>query len=379
MDFTFSEEQTLLKNSVERFIADRYDFTTRMKLVAREEGFAPDNWAFMAEQGWLAVPFAEEVGGFGFSLPEIMILMEAFGSGLVVEPYLSTIVVGGGAVHLAGSPDQQHDILPAVIAGECLLAFAHQEAGMRHDPAGVALSAGKDGNAYRLTGEKRLVLNATTANHLVVTARTSGNAGDRSGLTLFLVDRSADGLSLRPYRTVDGLLAADIVLDNVTVPDSAVLGAPGEAHDLLVELFARANVAMMAEAVGAMRALFEATRDYVATRKQFGRAIGSFQVIQHRMADLYMGLEQSVGMLYRAALTRDDDPRQWLRNVSAARVFIDRAARRMGHEAIQFHGGIGMTDELSIGHYHKRLLMLQSLFGDIDYHRSRFRALGEAA
>lgn len=376
MDFTYSEEQTLLKNSVERFIADHGDFTKRLALIDSEAGFSRDHWSLFAEQGWLALPFAEDVGGLDFGLPELMIVMEALGAGLVTEPYVPTVVLGGGAVRLAGTPDQQTEVLPGLIGGGTLLAFAHQEAGFRHDPAGVAMDAKPDGDGYTLNGRKRLVLHGPTADKVVVTARTGGTPGETDGLTLFLIDGQAPGLGRRAYRTVDGLPAADLDFDNVKADADSVLGEPGAAFETIDTLIGEANVALLAEAVGAMTALFEATRDYVATRKQFRRAIGSFQVVQHRMADAFMDLEQSIGMLYRAALTANRPRSEWLRNVSAAKAFITEASRRMGHTAIQLHGGIGMTHELVIGHYHKRLLMIQSLFGDAAWHRAQFRVLG---
>lgn len=375
MDFTYSEEQTLLKNSVERFIADHGDFTRRLKLIDSEAGFSPDHWSLFAEQGWLALPFPEDVGGLGFGLAELMIVMEALGAGLVTEPYVPTVVMGGGAIRLGGSPDQQADVLPGLIGGECLIAFAHQETGFRHDPAGVAMEAKADGGSFVLNGRKRVVLHGPTADKFVVTARTGGGPGDRDGLTLFLVDGETEGLTLRPYRTVDGLPAADLDFENMQAGADRVLGEAGTAHEIIETLMAEANVALMAEAVGVMTALFEATREYVATRKQFGRAIGSFQVVKHRMADAFMDLEQSTGMLYRAALTASRPRAEWLRNVSAAKAFIGEASRRVGHTAIQLHGGIGMTHELAIGHYHKRLLMMQTLFGDAGWHRRQFRRL----
>lgn len=378
MDFSLSEEQTLLKNSVERFLADRYEFTRRMKLAESPQGWSDDNWTLFAEQGWLAIPFAEDDGGLGFGLSETMIMMETMGRGLVLEPFFSTVVLGGGFVRHAGD-DLRARIVPEVIAGEHRLAFAHQERAMRHDPRQIALSAISDGSGYALSGEKTLVVDAPFAHSLVVSARTAGAPGDDAGISLFLVPADAPGVEMRRYRTVDGRSAADIRFRDVALDAAALIGAADAGLAIIETVLAEANTALAAEAVGIMAALQDVTLEYLRTRKQFGRHLGAFQVIQHRMADVFMAVEQARSMLLLAVLTTDRGRQEWLRNVAAAMSLIGRLSRHVGHEAIQFHGGIGMTEELNVGHYHKRLLMIQALFGDAAWHNRRFQQLAPAA
>lgn len=378
MDFSLSEEQTLLRNSVERFIADRYEFTRRMKLAESPQGWSDENWALFAEQGWLAIPFAEEDGGLNFGLPEMMIMMETMGRGLVLEPFFTTVALGGGFIRRAGD-DLRARVIPDVIAGEHRLAFAHQERTMRHDPRGIRLTAAPDGGGWRLSGEKIVVVDAPFAHSLVVSARTGGAPGDQHGISLFLVPADAPGIEMRRYRTVDGRHAADIRFREVAVSPDALIGEADAGFGIIETVLAEANTALAAEAVGIMAALQDVTLEYLRTRKQFGRHLGSFQVIQHRMADVFMAVEQARSIMLLAVLTADRERREWLRNVSAAMGLIGRLSRHVGHEAIQFHGGIGMTEELNVGHYHKRLLMIQSLFGDVHWHNRRFRELSDAA
>lgn len=375
MDFSLSEEQSLLKNSVERFINDSYEFTQRMKVAHSEQGWSAANWTLFAEQGWLAIPFAEEDGGLAFGLAEIMIMMEAFGRGLAVEPFFSTVVLCGGFLR-RGGPDLRAGIVPEVVGGEHKLAFAHQEAGMRYNAAQVALPAERAGDRFTLNGDKTVVVHGPDADSFIISARTAGAAGDRDGISLFLVPADAPGLSRRNYRTVDGQPACNLTLSNVEVPASAVIGEVGQALPLIDTVLAEANVALAAEAVGAMSALLDATLEYVKTRKQFGRNLGSFQVIQHRLADMFMKVEQGRSIMLLATLTESRE--DWLRNVSATMALIGRLSREVSQEAIQLHGGIGMTEELPVAHYHKRLLVIQSLFGDVSYHNARFRTLSAA-
>lgn len=376
MDFTLSEEQQLLKNSVERFIADDYEFTRRMRLQETPRGWSAEHWALYAEQGWLAVPFSEDEGGLGCGPAEIMVLMEAFGRGLVLEPYLSTVILGGGFLRHGGSAAQKETLIPAIVEGRTFLAFAHSEPGMRHNPAGVALHARHHDGHYVLDGKKIAVIDAADADHVIVSARTLNSPGDHGGVTLFLVPRETPGLSLLPYRTVDGRPAADLTFDSVTVAAEAVIGKVDLGLPLIETVLNEANVALVAEAVGCMEALLAATLEYVKTRKQFGRAIGGFQVIQHRMADMYMQVEQARSLMLRAVLTRETA--DWPRDVAAAKALAAELGIAVGHAAIQLHGGIGMTHELNISHYHKRLLAIATLFGDAAYHRARFRALAAA-
>lgn len=376
MDFSLSEEQRLLKESVERFVENDYAFETRRKIVAGAAGFDSGNWAKFAELGWLAVPFPEAHGGLGGSPVDVMVLMQAFGAGLVVEPYLASVVLGGGAVRMGGGEAQQAALLPGLAEGKLHLALAYAEEQSRYDPADVETRAEAADGGYVLTGGKIVAFNAEAADHIVLSARSGGGSRDPKGITLFLVPRGAAGLTLRGYPTVDGGRAADLKLDGVRLGADAVLGAPGDGLALLEAVLDHGTAAVCAEAVGAMQALNDATLEYLKTRKQFGAPIGSFQALQHRMADMFMAVTQARAMAAMATMKLDEaDPVARKRAVSAAKVEIGRAGRLIGQEAVQMHGGVGMTDELSVSHYFKRVTMIDHLFGDVDYHLRRFADL----
>ncbi|HKW52077.1 MAG TPA: acyl-CoA dehydrogenase family protein [Stellaceae bacterium] len=373
MDFDFTEEQRLLDETVRRLVKDEYGFEKRKAYKAAPEGFSRKLWVRYAEIGLLGLPFAEEHGGFGGSAVESMIVMESFGRGLALEPYLASVVLGGGLVSHAGSAAQKQAILPALAAGKLMLAFAHGEPQSRYALADVATRAERDGNGYVLSGEKGVVLHGDGADRLVVSARSSGSSRDKKGISLFLVDAKAKGVAIRGYPTVDGLRAAEIALDQVRVGADAVLGAPGEAYGVIEHAVDRAIAALCAEAVGIMEMLNATTLEYLKTRKQFGVPIGSFQVLQHRMADMMLEHEQAKSMAILAALSADGaDARERRRVISAAKVQIGRSGRFIGQQAIQLHGGIGMTDEYTAGHYFKRLTMIAQSFGDEDHHLDRF-------
>lgn len=377
MDFDLTEEQSLLKDSVDRLIADRYDFESRKKFTAEPEGYSRDNWRQFAELGLLAVPFAEEHGGIGGGSVETMIVMEAFGRGIVVEPYLSTVVLGGGLLRHAGSDAQKAELLPQVAAGELTLAFAQVERASRYDLFDVSTSAKKDGDGWVVNGEKGVVLHGDSADKLLVTARTGGNRRDRSGIGLFLVDAKAPGISRRGYPTQDGMRAAEITLDNVRVGPEGVLGDPSGALPVVERVVDEAIAALCAEAVGVMDRMRELTVDYMKTRKQFGMPIGSFQVLQHRAADMVVMIEQARSMAFFATMmSAADDPAERGHAVSAAKVQIGRSGRFVGQQAIQLHGGVGMTQEYSVGHYFKRMTMIDTAFGDADHHLSRVAEAG---
>jgi pimeloyl-CoA dehydrogenase small subunit len=373
MDFDFTEEQRLLDETVRRLVKDAYDVPKRRGYMAAPEGFSRSLWERYAELGLLGLPFAESEGGFGGSAVETMIVMESFGRGLVVEPYLASIVLGGGLVSLAGSDAQRRAILPQVAAGKLLLAFAHGERQARYGLSDVETTAKKDGTGWVLDGRKGVVLSGDSADTLIVSARIGGSSRERQGLALFLVDATAKGVAIRGYPTVDGLRAAEITLERVPVAGDAVLGAPGEAYPVIERVVDRAIAALAAEAVGIMETLNAATLDYLKTRKQFGVPIGSFQALQHRMADMVIEHEQSKSMAVLAALSADlDDAAERRRVISAAKVQIGKSGRFVGQQAIQLHGGIGMTDEYAAGHYFKRLTMIDQTFGDADHHLDRF-------
>lgn len=373
MDFTFTLEQKLLKENVERFIANEYTFDKRRAWAHSELGFSREHWTRFAELGWLGIDVTEEHGGLGGSAVEQAILMEAFGRGLVVEPYLTTAVLGTALLHHGGSIQQKQTLLPAIAAGESLIAFGFAESQSRYHLADVTTIARKDGDGFVLNGTKSVVFNAAGADTIVVSTRTGGASRDDHGISLFLIERQTPGLALREYATVDGGRAAELLLNDARVGADAVLGNIDNALPVIERVIDAGIVAVCAEAVGIMAALCQTTLDYLKTRQQFGRPIGEFQVLQHRMVDMYVACELSRSMAYMAAVKLDDaEATERRRAVSAAKVQIGRAGRFIGQQAVQLHGAMGMTDELAVGHYFKRLTMIESTFGDADYHLQRF-------
>jgi alkylation response protein AidB-like acyl-CoA dehydrogenase len=375
MDFRLSEEQQLLRDSIARFVANEYGFEARKAIVASERGWSPAVWSQFADMGLLGVPFAEADGGFGGSMVDVMVVMHEFGRGMVVEPYLSTVVLGGGLVNLAGSAAQKQDILPRVAAGKWLLAAAYGEPQARYDLHDVATAAKRDGGAFVLSGKKSVVLHGASADTLVVSARTAGGQRDREGITLFLVDAKARGVKLGDARTVDGLRAADVGLDGVHVGAEAVLGVVDGGFATLEAAADLGAAALCAEAVGVMEALNEATLEYLKTRQQFGQPIGRFQALQHRAADMLMHAEQAKSMACVAAVrSQSVDAVERRRAVSAAKSLVGRSGRAVAKEAVQMHGGMGVTNELPAAHYAKRLTMIDFWLGDSDWHTERFAA-----
>ena len=375
MDFDLSNEQRLLDETVRRLIKDEYAFERRKKYRAEADGFSRKLWARYAELGLLGLTLPERHGGFGGGAVETMIAMESFGRGLVVEPYLATVVLGAGLVQALGNQAQQEAILPRVAQGEMLLAFAHGERPARYRLSHVETEAKRAGDEYRLSGQKGVVLHGDVADKLIVSARTSGGARDGQGISLFLIDRDTQGLAVRSYPTIDGLRAAEIELEGVRVGREALLGPENGAYAAIEHTVDRALAALAAEAVGLMAALNATTLEYLKTRKQFGVPIGSFQALQHRMVDMTLEHEISRSMAILAALSADSNDRtQRRRAISGAKVQIGRSGRFVGEQAIQLHGGIGMTDEYIAGHYFKRLRMIDQTFGDVDHHLEQFAA-----
>jgi pimeloyl-CoA dehydrogenase small subunit len=378
MDIALSDEQRLLKDSAERFIERDYPFDTRRRLAGTEEGFSRDIWRQFAELGWLGLAMPEDHGGLDGTLTDTAVLMEALGRGLVVEPYLSTVLLGGGLLRHGGTADQQAALIPALIEGGSLFAFAFTERQSRYNLADVETTARAAGDGYVLDGAKGVVMHGASADKLIVSARVSGDSRDQDGISLFLVQGDAEGVSRRGYQTVDGLHGAEVMLDNVSVAGGDLLGPAGAAYPLIERVIDEACVATCAEAVGVMAVLVDATVEYLKTREQFGAPIGSFQVLQHRAVDMFNALELSRALVYRAAETIavSDDALNRARAASATKVQIGRAGKMIGQQAIQLHGGMGMTDELFVSHYFKRLTMIGTLFGDADYHLKRYAALG---
>ncbi len=377
MDFDFTDEQRMLKDSVEQLIADRYDFEQRKKYLKEEAGFSRSQWAQYAEMGLLGMPFEERFGGVGGGAVETMIVMESFGRGLVLEPYLATVVLGGGLVNLGGNEAQRAAILPRIADGSLLLAYAHAEAQSRYDLADVATTARRDADGWILDGEKSFVAHGNCADTLVVSARISGQRNSRDGIGLFLVDATAPGVARKSYETQDGQRAAQITLAGVKVSSNDAIGDPGKALPLIERVADNALAAVAAEAVGAMAAAQEITMDYLRTRKQFGVAIGSFQALQHRAVDILVHLEQARSMaLYATMMVNDPDPAERSKAISAATVQIRRSGKFIGQQVVQLHGGIGMTLEYKIGHYFKRLTAMESLLGDTDHHLTALARAG---
>jgi pimeloyl-CoA dehydrogenase small subunit len=377
MDFDFSDEQRLLKDSIERLMGDRYAFEKRAEYRRSPEGFSRDMWARYAELGLLALPFAEEEGGIGGGPVETMIVMEAFGRALALEPYFATVVLGGGFLRHAASPEQRAEWVPQIAGGELRLAFAQNERQSRYDLHDVATTARRDGSTFVLDGAKGLVLHGDSADRLVVTARTAGSRRDRRGIGVFVVDAGAPGVSRRGYPTQDGQRAAEITFDGVRVGPEAVLGDPEDALPMIERVVDEAIAALCAEAVGAMESMHVQTVEYLKTRKQFGVPIGSFQALQHRSVDMFVALEQARSMsLFATMMSGDDNAEERRKAVSAAKVQIGRSGRSVGQGAIQLHGGIGMTMEFKVGHYFKRTTMIDQIFGDADTHLARLAESG---
>ncbi|WP_300381016.1 acyl-CoA dehydrogenase family protein [Henriciella sp.] len=375
MDFNFSEEQTMIRDSLARLLRDQYDFETRRKVAESDTGWRPEMWQQFAELGLLGAAFSEDDGGLGGNAIDSMIIMEEFGKALVVEPYVPTVVCAGGFLKHAGTAAQKEEHLTAIIGGESVFAFAYAEPRGRYDLHDLETTARKDGGGYVLNGHKAVVIGAPWASHLIVTARTSGERRDRDGISVFIVEKGADGITTRDYPTVDGRRASEVYFENVSVPADAMIGEEGKALPLIERVVDEATAAVCAEATGAMGVAQTMTVEYSRQRKQFGVAIGKFQVLQHRMVDMFMEHEQSISMTYMATLKLDEDDVARKKAVSGAKVRIGQGGRFVGQEAVQIHGGMGMTDELAIGHYFKRLTMIDSEFGNVDYHMRRYTAL----
>ncbi len=377
MDFSFTDEQRLLKESLERLLADRYGFEARRCLMDERAGWSRTLWRSYAELGLLGLPFEEKHGGIGGGPVETMIVMEAFGRALALEPFFATVVLAGGLLRLGAGEAMRAALIPKIAEGDLLLAFAHAERQSRYDLADVAAVARRDGGDYVLDGAKSLVVHGDCADKLIVSARLGGGRRDRNGLGLFVVDADAAGVSRRAYPTIDGLRAAELTFSGVRVAADQMVGEPGRAFPLIAQAVDAAIAALAAEAVGAMAAVHEMTVDYVKTRKQFGVPIGSFQVLQHRAAEMLIALEQARSMAFYATMMAEEpDPTERQRAIAAAKVQIGRSGRFIGQQAIQLHGGIGMTMEYKAGHYFKRLTAIDALFGDADHHLAKLAGLG---
>jgi len=376
VNFDRTEEGRQLADSIARFVERDYDFDARRKIVASGEGFSRDAWKTMADLGLAGLLLPVETGGFGGGAVDAMPVMEAIGEALIVEPYLPTVGLGAQFIARAGTAAQKERILPAVISGDVTLAFAQLETDARYDLAHVATLATQRDGGYVLDGEKRVVVHGEYADILVVSARTGGEAGDESGIALFLVERRAPGVAIHGYRTLDGLRAADIAFDGVRVAGDAIVGDARNGLPLIEAVVDYATALVCAEAVGAIRYANDATLEYLKTRKQFGVPIGSFQALQHRMVDLYIEYEQvkSMASLACASVDSEADPTARKRIVSAAKVRVADACRRVSQDSVQLHGGMGMSDEVKVSHTFRRLTVIAQQFGDAEHHLERFAA-----
>jgi pimeloyl-CoA dehydrogenase small subunit len=375
MDFDLSEDQRLLKDSVDRLVLDQYQFEQRKKYMAEPAGYSAAMWNQISELGLLGLPFEEALGGFGGGAVETGIVMDAFGRGLVVEPYFATVILGGGLLRRAAPAAVLGALAPKVAAGKLKLAFAHVERQSRYNLADVTTMARKDGSGYVLDGAKSVVIHGDTADKIFITARLSGERRARAGIGLFLVDAATPGVTRQGYPTQDGQRAAEVTLTGVRAGADDLMN--DNALPLIEHVIDEAIAAVCAEAVGAMQSMQDLTLEYLKTRKQFGRAIGSFQVLQHRSVDMLVAVEQARSMaMFAAVMAGEENPLERRKAISAAKVQIGRSARHVGQEAIQLHGGIGMTYEYAVGHYFKRVTMIDQLFGDADTHLSYLGAHG---
>ncbi len=372
MDFNFSETQGMLRDTLRRYLADNYDFDKRVAMLKHDGGRDPGVWKALAQElGILGAALPEAYGGFGGGPIDTMVLMEELGRAIAVEPYVPTVVLGAGALVATGGA-QAEALVPGIISGDVVVGAGFYEPQGRYNLADLTTTAKADGAGWTLNGHKAVVVAAPYATHLLVSARTGGSQREAGGVSLFLVEANASGVVRRDYPCVDGYMASEVYFENAKVGPDAMLGAEGGALPLIEQLVDHAAVAQCAEATGAMRKLHELTLDYAKQRKQFGKAIGEFQVIQHRLVDMFMEAEQAASMTLMGTLRLDDpERRKW---VSQAKAKINKGARALGQWAVQTHGGIGITQELAAGHYFKRLTIIETQFGDFDYHMGRLEA-----
>lgn len=375
MDFSFTSEQDMLRDTVAKLVAQQYDFDTRRKVAKSDAGWRPEMWSQFAELGLLGASFTEAEGGFGNGPIEAMIISEEFGKGLVIEPYLQTVVIGGNFLRHGGTDAQKEELIAGIIGGETRFAFAYSEPKSRYDLHDVSTTAKKDGAGYSLNGHKAVVIGAPFATHLIVTARTSGGQRDTGGVSVFIVPKGAKGVTTRDYPTVDGLRASEVYFENVSIGADAVIGKVDGGLPLIEKVVDNAIAALCAEAVGCFKVLNEATISYAKQRKQFGQPIANFQVLQHRMVDMFMAAEQAASMTYMVTLKLDEADKARKMAASAAKVQIGKAGKLISQDAVQIHGGMGMTDELNVGHFFKRVTMIESQFGNTDWHLRRYTEL----
>jgi len=374
VNFELSEEQQLLQDSVARFVADHYSLDARRKLADSSQGYSDAHWKQFAELGWLALPFSEEDGGLGGTVIDALVVMEQFGKGLILEPYFATVILGGGVLKRLPASEIRSARISAVMEGQLKLALATTELQSRWDLHDVVSTATPDGEGFVLNGSKSVVLHGASADGIIVSLRTQGGQFDEEGISLFWIDPKADGVSLKAYPTVDGLRAAELTLEKVSVPSDALLGPLHGGFDILDAVAQEATLALSAEGLGAMERLYKDTVEYTQNREQFDHPLSDFQTLQHRMVEMFMEYEQCKSLLYRATLEFAQDGMAASKSVSACKHLVGIAGRFIGENAVQLHGGMGVTEELAIGHYFKRLFVIDTQFGNADYHLERYAA-----
>lgn len=373
MEFDYTEEQRALQDTLQKFIARDYDFEKRVGFARSPAGYSPAAWSQYAELGLLSLPLPEAYGGLGGSGVDVMVVMDLFGQGLLLEPYVSTVIACGGMIRDSASDAQKAELLPRIGEGRLLIALAAHEAAGRYELAHVECNAAMQGGGWCLSGRKSVVVDGASAQYFLVSARSAGRKGDRDGISIFLVPREAPGVTVSAYPTQSGGRAADLQLQNVMLDGGALIGAAGRGLAIVERAIDHACAALCAEAVGIMNALNLATLNHLKTRKQFGVAIGTFQALKHKMADMFMAAEQSRSMAIIAAVHADSaDAATRRRAVSAAKAYIGQAARLVGQQAVQMHGGMGVVDDLIVSHYFKRLTIIDLTYGDVDHHLAYF-------
>jgi alkylation response protein AidB-like acyl-CoA dehydrogenase len=375
MDLNFTEEQTMIRDSVASYLADSYDIDKRREIIQSDSGWSAESWKFLAQDlGLLGASFSEELGGFGGGAIESMILSEEFGKVLTLEPYIETVVIGGGFLKYSGHQSAP-DLIEQIISGELIMSFAQAERDSRYSLNQVATSA-KSADGWSLNGQKRMVMAAPIANKFIVSARTSGDKGDENGISLFLVDADAEGVNINSYKTYDDRLAANVSFSNVSLGADALIGEKDNALPLIERVMCDAVAAACAEANGVVSQMLSRTLEYTQDRKQFGKTLSSFQVLQHRMVDMFTAAEQSTSMSWLANIrVGEDDEQQRKYACAAAKAFVSKACKQVGQSAIQLHGGMGLTEEMAISHYFKRATALEQLYGSADYHMSQIEKL----
>lgn len=372
MDLSLTQEQRLLQDSIQKFISTQYSISERNKFITNDQGYDNSNWQQFADLGWLAMTFSEEFGGLGGSLVDSMIMLEEFGKGLVVEPFMSTVILFGAAVELAGSQEQKQAIIPAIIAGNLIGTFAYAEPVEPTNLSAVQTKATAEDSGFRLSGTKSLVFNAVSADKILLSARTSGGDFDANGISLFIVDPSANGLTRTDYTTVDGLRASEIYLEQVRVERDCLLGTTDTASKLIQGLANRGILGLAAEAIGAMEALYKSTIEYTKQRQQFDHPLADFQVLKHRMTEMFVEYNLVKSLCMKATMLETQGTADAQRNIHALKYLVGKTGRFISQNAVQLHGGMGMTEDLPIAHYFKRLLVIDAQFGNTDHHLNKF-------